>query len=135
MGAKYNFLNLIGHLQGLSSHILAYYLFNIPWNMYTWSSSYKTLERNVIFRPLFGSRDENKKFKNLIAHLQDIPNHILEYHLSTIWNVDGFQLTSLVLQKTSLFDPQMIQGEMKIPNPYCTSAIFIVRRIGNNSAM
>ena len=27
------------------------------------------------------------KFRNLIAHLQDMPNHILEYHLSTLWNL------------------------------------------------
>ena len=27
------------------------------------------------------------KFWNLIAHLQDIHNYILEYHLSTLWNV------------------------------------------------
>ena len=54
-------------------------------------------EKERHFLPLFDSRDENKnsktlpykflkikkKFLNFIAHLQDIPNHILEHHLST----------------------------------------------------
>ena len=64
-----------------------------------------------------------KKNQKLIAHLQDIPNHMLEHHLSTIWNVDGVQVTSLIWQKTSLFDLDMTPGgKMNIPNPYCTSA-------------
>ena len=32
-GAKCNFLNLIGHLQGLPNEILAYHLFNILLNI------------------------------------------------------------------------------------------------------
>ena len=48
--------------------------------------------------------------------------HILEYHLSTIWNLDGVQVTNLIRQKTSFFHPHMTPGgKIKIPNPYCTS--------------
>ena len=43
-----------------------------------------------------------KKKLNFIAHLQDTPIHILMYHLSIPWNVDGVQVTSLIWQKTSL---------------------------------
>ena len=32
--ANCNFLNLIGHLQGLPNHILAYHLFTFPWNIH-----------------------------------------------------------------------------------------------------
>ena len=82
-----------------------------------WSSSYKIRKRNLIFRPLYDSMDENKKFKNLI------PYHILEYHLSTIWNLNGVQVTSLIRQKTSFFHPNMTPGgKMKIPNHYCKSS-------------
>ena len=38
----------------------------------------------------YDPRDENKISETL---LQDIPNHILENHLSTFWNVDGGQVT------------------------------------------
>ena len=34
------------------------------------------------------------KFRNLIAHLQVIPNHILEYHLCILWNIDKVPVTA-----------------------------------------
>ena len=54
---------------------------------------------------------------------QDIPNHILEYYLSTMWIVDGVEVKSLIRKKMSLFDPHITPwGKMKSANPYCTSA-------------
>ena len=53
-------------------------------------------EKYIISRPLFDPRYENKNFKNIFAHLQDITNHILYYQLSTICNVDGVQGTRLI---------------------------------------
>ena len=34
LGAKCNFWNLLGYLQGMPYHILAYHLFTIPWNVH-----------------------------------------------------------------------------------------------------
>ena len=60
--------------------------------------------------------------QNHIAHLQNIPNNALGYHLCTLSNVGGVQVTSVLRQKASLFDPHMTQGgKMKILNHYCTS--------------
>ena len=50
--AKCNVMNLLGHLQGLSNHILAYHFFLIFLELCTWSSSYKNQKRNVIFSTL-----------------------------------------------------------------------------------
>ena len=123
MGAKYNFLNLIGLLekpaQSHTSILFIYYYLK-----YKWFSGFKTLKRNVIyFSTLIWFQGWKYKFINLISHLQDIPNHIREYHLSTIWNVDGVQVKSLLWQKTSFFDIHMTPGgHMKTPIPYCTFA-------------
>ena len=75
----------------------------------TWSSSYKALKENVILFTLI---------------CQDKPNHILECHLSTLRNVDGVQLTSLIWQNTTLFDLLISPGsKIKIPNSYYSSAM------------
>ena len=119
MGSNYNSLNLIGHLQGLPNHILAHLLFTIPWN-----SSYKFLEfklqdseKKCHFLPLFTPGMKIKIQKPYCTSTRHTES--LEYHLTTIWNVDGVQVTSPLWQKTSFIDPH---GKMKIPNPYCTFA-------------
>ena len=51
-----------------------------------------------------------------------MPNHILEYQLSTPENVDEVQVTKFEKREKSFFDPQLTpQDKMKIPKPYYTS--------------
>ena len=52
-----------------------------------------------------------------------MPNHILEYQLSTPENVDGVQVTNFTEKKeTSIFDPHLTpRDKMKILKPFCTS--------------
>ena len=86
---------------------------------FKWQALY---DRKRHFSNLIWPQGVKWKFRILTAHLQDIPYHILEYYLSTIWNLNWVQVTSLIWQKTSLFSPRMTPaGKMKIPNPYCTS--------------
>ena len=48
------------------------------------------------------------KIPILTAHLQDMPNHILEFQLSTPENVDVVQLKNFTQKKeTSFFDPDL----------------------------
>ena len=50
------------------------------------------------------------KFRNLIAHLQDKPNHIQEYHLSILWNVDRVPMTR-TSPEMSFFGPYWPLGQ------------------------
>ena len=54
------------------------------------------MTENVIVRPSYEPRGQNEI---LTAHLQDMPNHILEYQLSTPENVDVMQVTNFAKQK------------------------------------
>ena len=52
-----------------------------------------------------------------------MPNHILEYQLSTSENVDVVQVTKFTEKKKLFFDPHLTpRDKMKIPKPYCASA-------------
>ena len=66
---------------------------------------------------------DKMKFPMLPAHLQDMPNHILEYQLSTSENVDVVQVTNFTEKKEkSFFDPYLtLRDKIKIPKPYCAS--------------
>ena len=56
------------------------------------------------------------KFWILTAHLQDMPNHILEYQVSTPENVDALPVTNF-----SIFDPHLNPREkIEILKPYWT---------------
>ena len=81
-------------------------------------------DRKRHFSTLIWPQGVEWKFRILTAHLQDIPYHIFhQYHLSTIWNLDGVQVTSLMRQKTSFFHPHMTPGgKMKILNTYWPSS-------------
>ena len=52
-----------------------------------------------------------------------MPNHILEYQLSTSENVDVVQVTNFNTKKEkSFFDPHLTPWDkMKMPKPYCAS--------------
>ena len=52
-----------------------------------------------------------------------MPNHILEYQLSSPENVDKVQLTNFAKKKEkTFFDPHLTpRNKMKIPKPYCAS--------------
>ena len=84
----------------------------------TWRLSYKILKKNH-WSTLITPQRWTFIFKKLIANLQDIPNESLQYYLSTIWNVDGVQVTR-TRHCSTLVWPQ--GGKMKNPVPYCTSA-------------
>ena len=62
-------------------------------------------------------------FRLLIAHLQDLPNYILKYLLSTLKNVDAVQMINFTEKNdTLLFDLHLIPpGKMKIKKPYVAS--------------
>ena len=62
---------------------------------FKWQALYCMTE-NVIVRPSYEPRGQNEI---LTAHLQDMPNHILEYQLSTPENVDVIQVTNFAKQK------------------------------------
>ena len=100
-GAKRNFLNLIGHLQGLSNHILAYNMFSIPWNID--GVQVTRFGKETSFFNLIWLQGVKWKFRILTAHLQDMPKHILEYQLSTSENVDVVQVTNFTEKKKSRF--------------------------------
>ena len=79
------------------------------------------MTESVIVRPSYEPRGQNEI---LTAHLQDMPNHILEYQLSTPENVDVIQGTNFAKQKkeTSFSDPHLTpRDKMKIPKSYYTS--------------
>ena len=62
------------------------------------------------------------KFRFLTAHLQDMPNHFLEYQLSIPENVDAIQVKTLQKKKNVIFRPSLIPWDkMKTSKPYCTS--------------
>ena len=46
------------------------------------SSNNKNCTKNIIFGPIFDPWAKNENSKNLIAHLQDIPNQVLEYNFA-----------------------------------------------------
>ena len=112
--AKCKFLNLIRHLQGLPNHILPYHLFTIPWNIAgvqvtrfgketSFFDPYMTPGMKIkIQKPYSKSTWQTLSFHRVsfvyylkfgfqvtspTAHLQDMPNHILEYQLFTSENV------------------------------------------------
>ena len=76
LGAKCNFLNLIGHLQILYNHILAYRLFTIPQNMYM-ELKLQVSEKKHDFRTLYDPRDKNKNSKTLL-HIYKIYSSIFQ---------------------------------------------------------
>ena len=80
----------------------------IPWKIHWVQYTSLRLWKETFFWHLFDPTDQNKNSKTLL-HI-DIQNHILEYHLSIIWNVGVIQVTSLIWQKTSLINRRMAPG-------------------------
>ena len=58
----------------------------------------------------------------ILLHIyKTYPNDILEYHLSTLWNVDRVPVTT-TSPKTSFFGPYLTpRAKLKIPKPFCAS--------------
>ena len=72
------------------------------------------------YRPL----GRNEKFRNLIAHLQNIPEHIPKDHLLTLKNVEGVRGTKLFLQKNMIFRClSTLVMKKKNPKPDHTSTL------------
>ena len=65
---------------------------------------------------------ENENSESLLR-IYYMPNHILEYQLSTSENVNVHQVTNFTEKKEKLFfDPHLTPlDNMKIPKSYCTS--------------
>ena len=61
------------------------------------------------------------KFRNLIAHLQDIPNDTLEYNLSTLWNVDRVSVTTTLPNRHFLALIWPLGPKWIFQKPYCAS--------------
>ena len=71
----------------MPNHILEYQL-SSPENADVVQVTNYTEKKGNRFSTIIWPRVLKWKFWNFIAHLQDIPKHILEYHLSILWNVD-----------------------------------------------
>ena len=54
---------------------------------------------------------DKMKIPNLTAHLQDMPNHILEYQLSTPKNVDVVKVTNFIEKGNFVFRPSVDLSE------------------------
>ena len=66
------------------------------------------MTENLIFSTHVWSQGAKWKFCVLTAHLQDMqdmPNHILEYQLSSPENVDEVQVTNFTDTKSYIFRP------------------------------
>ena len=68
-----------------------------------------------------GTLEIKYNFRNLIAHLQNISNHIPEYYLSILWNEDRGLVTT-TSPKTSFPLNWPPGSNMKILKPYCAYA-------------
>ena len=85
---------------------------------FKWQALY---DRKYHFSTLIWPQVVKWKFRILTAHLLDMPNHILEYQLSTSENVDVVQVTNFKEKKEkSFFDPHLTPRG-KIPKPYWAS--------------
>ena len=75
-------------------------------------------EKNVIFQPLYDSRDENKISKTFLHIYKTYPS--IPYHLSTtcIWNLDGVQVTLAQYERnrhlSTLILPQGVKWKFQI---------------------
>ena len=82
---------------------------------FKWQALY---DRNRHFSTLIWPQGIKWKFRILADHLQDMPNHILEYQLSTSEKSDKLYRK----KEKSFFNPQLTpRDKMKIQKPYCTS--------------
>ena len=89
LGIKWKFRNVIAHLQDLPYELLKYHLSTL-WNA---DSVLVTTPSQIIHILALRALGQKWKIKNLIAHLQDIPNQILKYDLTNTLDVDGVQVT------------------------------------------
>ena len=64
------------------------------------------MTENVVVRPSYDPGGK-MKFQILTAHLQDVPNHILVFQLSTTENVDVGQLTNFAEKWKHIFHPHL----------------------------
>ena len=85
--AKWKFRILTVHLQDMSNHILEYQL-STPENVDEVQLTNFTEKEKRRFLTIIWPLGIKIKFRNFITHLQDIPNHILEYHFIILSNVD-----------------------------------------------
>ena len=124
-GAKWKFRILTAHLQDMPNHILEYQLStpeNVDVVQETNFAKKKEKKKKRRFSTLVWPLGIKWKFRNIIAHLQDIPNHIPEYHLSILWNVDIVPVIT-TSPKTSFLALNWPLGQKwKILKPYCASA-------------
>ena len=100
-GGNMMFRILTAHLQDKPNHIRECQLSTIE-NADKVQVTNFTEKRKSHFSNLIWPLGMKWKFRSLIAHLQDIPTHIQEYHLSTLWNVDRVPMTT-TLQQTLMF--------------------------------
>ena len=118
LGAKCNFLNLIGHLQSLPNHILAYHLFYIPWNIDGVQATRFGKETSFFnLTWLKGWKKIQKPYCTSTRHTLSYPKVSFVYYLFRWSSIDKPYTTENVI-----FHLHMTPGgKMKIPNPYFTS--------------
>ena len=102
-------------------HIQEYHFFTI-WNLDGVQVT-SLIRQKTSFSTLIWPQGVKWKFRILTAHLQDMPNHILEYQLSIFWKYRCSSSDKLYRKKEkSFFDPHLTpRDKMKIPKPYCAS--------------
>ena len=106
---KWNFWILTAHLQDMPNHILEYQLSTFE-NVDEVQVTNFTEKKKNRFSTLIWPLVIKWKLRNLIAHLQDMANHLLEYHRYSSSNVDEVLVTRLPL-KMSFFDPYLTPGD------------------------
>ena len=106
-------MNLIGHLQGMSNHILAIRLFTIPWIICVHGFQSTRLWKEMSFIYPYSTPGIKIKIKNLITHLQDILNHIQEYYLSTFWNDRNLHCSILIWPKGAKWKFQILTAHLQ----------------------
>ena len=90
LGTKYNFLNLIGHLQGLPNHILAYHLFYFSLK-YVYmefklpDSGKKRHFFNPYLTPVMKIKNQ-KPYCTSTKHTQSYPRVSFVYYLTFKWS-------------------------------------------------
>ena len=116
-GAKWKFQILTAHMQDMSIHILEYEL-STPENVDVVKLTNITEKTKRRISTLIWPLRIKWKFRNLIAHLQYIPNHILEYQLSILWIEDRVPVTT-TSPKTSFIYPHYLKKVMV----YCVTPV------------
>ena len=104
-------MNLIGYLQVLSNHILAYHLFTIPWNMYIIKLfKLQVSEKKHHFSTLFLIPGMKIKFQKphctSTRHTQSYPRVSIDYYMKCRWSSSDKPFKTEIWKYRPSFNPR-----------------------------